>query len=84
MLSVKNIGSIIKDKKIDYIRLETIEKNVIGQISKILFADSTIIIVNKRMAKAIFMFDFQGNFISKIKKIGKGPSEYLYNGIIFN
>jgi hypothetical protein len=57
--------------------LETRDDNLIGEISKIFFTDSLIIVVDADKAKSVFMFDMQGKYLSKIACAGNGPGEYV-------
>lgn len=61
---------------VDYIPLETNDESLIGRISKILVTDERIYILDAMMSRALFVFDNHGNFLFKIKRIGKGPGEY--------
>lgn len=64
-------------KKVSYIKLETTENNLIGRINQLFFVDSTIVVVDKTIAKAVYLFDIQGNFKTKVSGLGRGPHEYL-------
>jgi len=59
-----------------YVPLQTTSNSLIGKIDKIYQDENTIIIVDKDVAKAIFIFDNAGKFLSKISKLGEGPDEY--------
>ena len=61
----------------DYIRLETEKTNLIGKIDQILFCDSFIVVVDKHIAKSIYVFDNEGHYLNRISRIGNGPGEYL-------
>lgn len=60
-----------------FVKLETDPKCLIGKVDKILFADSSIIIVDKSIAKSIFVFDMNGNFKNKVSRVGNASNEYL-------
>lgn len=62
--------------KVDFVKLETTADNIIGSVSKILFTDSLIIIVDKGISKAVFVFDKKGHYLRKIGNLGGGPTEY--------
>lgn len=62
---------------INYITLETNEDNLIGTVDQIILGDSTIIIVDSYIAKAVFMFDYEGNYIGRISNHGNGRNEYI-------
>jgi hypothetical protein len=64
-------------KKIDYIKLETSDENLIGRISQILFTDSLIIVADRDVAKAVYVFDRQGKFKYQLGRRGNGPGEYV-------
>lgn len=66
---------VISNLKI--IRLETTSSILIGGIDKLLWIDDKIIIVDKRKAKNIFVFDTTGHYLNSIGKIGRGPTEYI-------
>jgi hypothetical protein len=63
--------------KYKYIRLESNNESLIGEITKIRTYNDKIIILDKRFAKAVFIFDTTGKFIDKINKQGKGPGEFV-------
>jgi hypothetical protein len=65
-------------KKVDYIKLETNENCLIGKVAWCQKSGNNIVILNKT-DKLFYIFDLEGNFIKKVGKIGKGPSEYLFN-----
>ncbi len=60
----------------DFISLETTDEAIIGNISKLIFNDDNIFILDNSQAKKIFIFNTNGKFIRTIGKIGKGPGEY--------
>ena len=64
-------------ESVSYIRLETTPECPVGRISRIYFADSTIVVVDSRIANAIYLFDYEGHFIKQVSKPGNGPHEYL-------
>ena len=64
-------------ERCNFIKLETDPKCLIGKVDKILFADSSIIIVDKSIAKSIFVFDMNGNFKNKVSRVGNASNEYL-------
>lgn len=63
--------------KITFLPLETREDNLIGMTDKVIIGDSTIIIVDKYIAKSVFMFDYCGDYIGRISNNGNGRNEYL-------
>jgi hypothetical protein len=56
--------------------LETTTESNIVYISKVFSSDHNIIILDN-FGNAILFFDADGNFISKISRIGRGPGEYI-------
>ena len=62
---------------VSFIRLEMSQNSIIGHIDKVYFDDGKIFVVDRTSAKAIFIFDDQGNFINKIAAVGKAPNEFL-------
>ncbi|GHV27869.1 hypothetical protein FACS1894176_10130 [Bacteroidia bacterium] len=61
----------------EYIKLETTQDNLIGEISQILFVDSLLIVVDANKAQTINVFDMQGKYQYKIGQVGGGPAEYI-------
>jgi hypothetical protein len=59
-----------------FVRLETTNESLIGEVSKVLFADSLIFVVDAEQTKSIFIYDMRGKYISKIAKFGNGHGEY--------
>lgn len=62
---------------ISYVKLESKNENLIGEISDIEFINNRFYILDK-IQSSIFVFDLLGNFMSKIDNRGQGPKEYLY------
>lgn len=59
------------------IALETNNDCLIGQIDDLQIMNDTLYILDRSIAKALFVFDEKGKFIRKIGNIGKGPGEYI-------
>ncbi len=59
-----------------YIRLETGDESLIGTVDKLIFAEDGIFVLD-RTSKALYSFDFKGNFIKQIGSTGRGPGEWL-------
>ena len=70
-----DLSELIEVSKI--IDLETISKSVIGRIDKVIFSHNTFIILDKRSAKSVFLFDERGKYLTKISGSGRGPQEIL-------
>ena len=58
------------------IRLETLDNALIGEVTKIIFYDDKFYILDRMIGKSLFVFDKNGNFLSKAKR-GRGPGECL-------
>ncbi len=66
--------SLIDD--ISYIKLETNDDCLIGNIHQILCTKDYIFIMDAFVAQAVYCFDKQGRFVRQIGGIGQGPGEY--------
>ncbi len=63
--------------EIKYIPLEVKDSSkIIGEISKILFADNKFFVLDKIHLKTISVFDKDGKFINNIGSLGEGAGEY--------
>ncbi len=60
-----------------YVSLETDTVCLVGQIDKLIPMDTAFIVVDKDIARSIYVFNREGRFIRKIGKSGPGPEEYL-------
>ena len=60
-----------------FVRLETDKSNLIGKIDQVLLCDTFIIVVDKRVAKTILVFNSNGKFLNRISRLGNGHGEYL-------
>ncbi len=60
-----------------YIKLETKKECLIGNVDDILLGDSTIVVMDKYIAQAAFLFDYNGHYLGQLSKMGRGPKEYL-------
>lgn len=67
-------SSIVKPVK--DIQLETTEESLIGRIDKFQVFKDRIYVLDIRIAKSIFIFDLDGNYIDKIDKVGEGEGEF--------
>lgn len=61
---------------IKYIKLETSKECLLADIDKIKYHNKKLYILDRRVSKSLFIFDLEGKFINKIKRIGRGPGEY--------
>ena len=59
----------------EIIPLETTPKSIINGCDKIVFKDQKYYLLDIKQ-KALFIFNDKGRLLNKIKKIGRGPSEY--------
>lgn len=61
--------------KTTLIQLETTPDCILGSVDKVEVCGDTLIILDKKVGQVV-MFDRKGKYLSKIKKLGKGPGEY--------
>jgi len=59
-----------------FIKLETTEESLIKNISKVIFIDEGVIIIDEQDGK-ILLFDSEGNYVRRISNKGRGNGEYL-------
>ncbi len=59
------------------VKLETSNHCLIGNINRIVHYKNKFYILDRHIAKALFVFDDYGKFCGRIGKIGKGPGEYI-------
>ncbi len=68
-------SEIIKD--IQYIPLETIDSvNLIGSVSKVVCYENKIYVLDRKVTKALYIFNMDGTYLDKISRIGDGPGEF--------
>ena len=67
-------------KNVQTIILETNNDCLIGRIHELQVFDGCIYILDKIIAKGLFVFDNQGRFLRKIGRQGQGPGEYFQLG----
>ncbi|QZE13387.1 6-bladed beta-propeller [Halosquirtibacter laminarini] len=68
------------NKEIDsvkYIRLETTQASLIGELDKVIVSDKYIICIDSDKENTVFLFDNTGRYLGKINQFGKEPNEYL-------
>ncbi len=63
-----------KHRKI--VQLQTTEKSLISNINRIIIFNNRYYIFDHK-SKSICIFDSKGKFIKRIKRVGKGPGEYI-------
>ena len=63
-------------ENVEYIPLETTDNSLLGSVSKILFRNNRIYVLDK-MSGGVYVFDKTGKFLSSIIKPGEGPDEYV-------
>lgn len=63
-------------ENVSFVKLETRDDNLIGEVSNIFFDDSLIFVADIHRTKSIFIFDMKGRYLSKIARYGNGPGEY--------
>lgn len=74
-LNNENFDSILQKDKI--IKLETNKNSLISSISKIEFYNNKIYVIDALNEYSVTCFDINGKFKFKLKKIGRGPDEYI-------
>lgn len=62
---------------IKYIQLETNDSSMFGNVDKLIVDNGYIFILDRNISKALFVFNMEGKFITRIGTQGKGPGEYL-------
>ena len=70
-----DFNRVVKD--FDVVALETTPEALVGNIDELFFDDEKIFVIDRRVAKSIFIFKQNGEFISKIDRVGRGPVEYF-------
>ena len=63
-------------ESVQYIPLETNNKNIIGNVSKIILS-SNYIYIHDSQTNNIYQFDYKGKFVRNIGTTGNGPNEYV-------
>ncbi len=76
----RDLKSVSCDEIIDsirFVKLETTEKSLIGNIDNIFFVDSTIVVFDEFVTNSANLFDLNGKFKKRLSNKGNGPKEYL-------
>jgi hypothetical protein len=63
-------------KNVQTIILEAGKDCLIGSLDELQIFDGRIYILDKHIAKSLFVFDMEGRFIRKIGSLGRGPGEF--------
>lgn len=58
-----------------FVKLETTERYIIGQISRLFFIDSLLVAVDSKAGTLLF-FDNRGKYLRTLDKRGRAPGEY--------
>ena len=63
---------------VDTLRIVPLETkdHFIGEASQVVWGENNLYVVDKKKAKAIFVYDHRGRFIREINLIGNGPGQY--------
>jgi len=72
------LSSIPDFSKIRFIPLETMDGAYIGEINKIVVTENRFYVLDAFSAVGVFIYNWDGKLINKIKSKGKGPREYSY------
>lgn len=62
---------------IRYVNLETTKESCFSRIRKIRYRNDLFFIMTSNGEEGLFLFSKQGEFVTKIKQIGKGEGEFL-------
>ena len=62
---------------IEFVKLETYQECLIGNIDKIEYYQNNFYILDKNITRTLFCYSRQGSFNFKIHNEGKGPGEYI-------
>jgi hypothetical protein len=65
-------------KNVQTIILEAGKDCLIGSVDELQIFDGCIYILDKHIAKSLFVFDMEGRFIRKIGSLGRGPGEFIH------
>lgn len=65
-------------EEIVFTPLETSNESLIGTFEKLEVTEDRFYILDTRLSKALFVFNKSGNFLFKIKALGKGFGEFIH------
>ena len=83
--SLKEIKLSKISKELSYVKLETNNNCLIGNIDKIFFHNDNIFIVDKSITNSIYKFKRNGEFIFKVSSEGKGKGGFItINDVVFD
>lgn len=63
--------------EIEFLPVETVDENLVRDITKVLFVDSTYIIFSGLPDNMVAAHDINGRFVRKFGGIGRGPGEHV-------
>ncbi|MCH7414026.1 6-bladed beta-propeller [Belliella sp. R4-6] len=69
-------------EEVKFIKLETKEESILAGTREIIIKDRFIYAVDK-FQKAVLIFDMEGQFVTKLLKLGDGPDQYRNLGPVF-
>lgn len=72
--NIIDISELIQD--VEFVRLETSDDCIIGQIDKLIQHKGDYYVLDRRMKKVLLRFDKNGRFMNTIGRQGRGPGEY--------
>lgn len=72
--SILNLSSITDS--VEYIYLETLPDNLIGELSEVKMYKNLIIVFDRTFSQKVFIFSRDGKFINSIGEKGRGPGEF--------
>ncbi|MDH8701548.1 hypothetical protein M2138_000894 [Dysgonomonadaceae bacterium PH5-43] len=79
-IKVENTDNYLSNDDIEdfyFVKLETVEESLIGEIRRIRITNDRIFVLDSEVAKSLFVFDSEGKFLFKVGSIGQGPGEYV-------
>jgi len=74
--NVKNVNLSDIATSIRYIPLETNNECIVGRIIKILYINELLLLLDEN--NTVFIFDNDGNLVTKISRGGNGPEEFTF------